>query len=440
MCARLLAERGWPVEVSLLGERNGLKGDARSASGLWEGEVVPFDVFPPEADALVIDALFGAGLNRPLRETIRTRLAAHYEAASAVIAVDLPSGLNGDARAGFDAVGSVDLTVSFHRPKPAHRLQPAARVCGEVVIAPIGIPDGWQAEIGPTALENREESFWSLLPARHTDTHKHRRGRLVVVSGGALKTGAARLAARAGLAIGAGLVTLAGEAEALAVHAAQETAIMLVELPEAASTRSVLGTTRATTCVIGPAGGVAEPMRTAVGQLLGSDASAILDADALTSFQDDPERLFAALRPRDVLTPHVGEFERLFPGELERSVNRIEAVRRAADRAGCVVLLKGPDTVIAAPGEVPVVNTHASPALATAGSGDVLAGLIGGLIAQGMAGFDAACLAAWLHGDAGIRLGGPLTAEALPAAAADSLARLYRMQTQRLALAKLAWS
>ncbi|WP_417495885.1 NAD(P)H-hydrate dehydratase, partial [Maricaulis sp.] len=186
------------------------------------------------------------------------------------------------------------------------------------------------------------------------------------------------------------------------------------------------------------AAGVGEMTRRAVCEVLAQPAPLVLDADALSSFEDEPQGLFERLQPIDVITPHAGEFERLFPGLLRASHNRIDAVLEAARRAGCVVLLKGADTVIAAPGRDVVINRHASPALATAGSGDVLAGLIGGLMAQSVGAFDAACAAAWLHGDAGLRLGTGLTAEDIPGMLPHVLQAFSARSAQALALKRLS--
>jgi len=263
---------------------------------------------------------------------------------------------------------------------------------------------------------------WPVLTA---DTHKHQRGRLVVFTGPPNATGAARLAARAGLRIGAGLVTLASPPASLMVNSAASTSVMVKRWPGADQARAVLADLRATASVIGPALGVGDEARKAVIDASHHNAPLVLDADALTSFEDDPQALFDVLRMCDVLTPHAGEFERLFPGLLEESESKITAVKEAARRSGCVVLLKGAETVIASPEGRVVVNDHASPYLATAGAGDVLAGMIGGLLAQGMASFEATCAAVWLHGDAGLELGMGLIADDLIDALPGVMKRVF---------------
>ena len=276
----------------------------------------------------------------------------------------------------------------------------------------------------PTRLfENTPELWLPRFPWPGVNAHKHARGRLIVVSGEAWSTGAARLAARGALRIGAGLVTLVSPPEALMVNAAHLEAVMLrpfeteLELEEAASNVEA--------AVIGPAAGVTEATLSNVLALARTGAALVVDADALTVFRDDPSELFSILDRDDVLTPHAGEFERVFPGLLKGEPERISAVRAAAARAQAVVLLKGPDTVIAAPDGRAAVNLNGTPWLATAGSGDVLAGFIGGLMAQGMESFEAACAGVWIHAACADAFGAGLTSEDLPALAGQVLKDLH---------------
>lgn len=240
------------------------------------------------------------------------------------------------------------------------------------------------------------------------EIHKYSRGHALVVSGPVLKTGASRLAARAALAVGAGLVTLVGDRSALQEHAAHVTAIMLREFDPGHDPLDE----RVKAVAIGPGAGVTPVTHNNVLRLLQSGIPIVLDADALTVFSENNHILFNALKSIDVMTPHKGEFARLFPDLADEEA--IPAALAAARRAGCVVLLKGPHTVIADPSGKWAVNKHASPWLATAGSGDILTGLICGLLAQGVNSFDAAAIAAWLHGDIGVRAGPGLTADAMP--------------------------
>jgi ADP-dependent NAD(P)H-hydrate dehydratase / NAD(P)H-hydrate epimerase len=386
-----------------------LTGDAAEMAARWTGSVAPLSRQSLENTDLVVDALFGAGLTRPLDGLPLWLAAEAEERGLPCVAVDLPSGMNADgplpAWPHFPAV----LTVTFHRKKPAHVLAPSRTRCGELRLVDIGIPDGWQT-VGVSAKENALTT--SDLPWPGGSAYKHQRGHVQLVSGPAGRTGAIRLAARAALRVGAGLVTVLAPKAAMAEHSARLDAIMLASFENDPAALFDPMTVK----LIGPAGGVGEATRAAVTAGQAGFRPMVLDADALTSFQADPEALFALTRPMDVLTPHAGEFERLFPGILADSPNRIEAARLAAGLAGCVVLLKGPDTVIADPDGRCVVNTTGTPFLATAGSGDVLAGMIAGLIAQGMFSFDAACAAAWLHGRAGEVCGPGLIAEDLPEA------------------------
>ena len=438
VCAAALREAGWPVRVALLGDPDGLRGDAAWAAAVWDGDIRAAEPGCLDGAELIVDAVFGAGLNRAPEGAAADLIAAMALCAAPVVAVDLPSGIDGDRAVADGAVAPASLTVTFHRRKPAHLIEPAASLCGETVLADIGIPASWRSAVTPCAVENRPDQWYQVLPTARAGDHKHARGRLAVFTGGASATGAARLAARAGLRAGAGLVTLATPPSALMVNAIASTAVMVRRWPDPAETADLLGELRADAAVMGPAMGVGEGTREAVRSALSHRGMRVLDADALTSFEAEPDALFAALRSGDVLTPHAGEFRRLFPDLAEAAAgNRIERARAAAERAGCTVLLKGPDTVIAAPGCMPVVSRHASPALATAGSGDVLAGLIGGIAAQGVEGFHAACAAAWLHGDAALRLGAGLIAEDLIEALPARLQALHREQRRRRALGHL---
>ncbi|ODT63016.1 MAG: bifunctional ADP-dependent (S)-NAD(P)H-hydrate dehydratase/NAD(P)H-hydrate epimerase [Phenylobacterium sp. SCN 69-14] len=412
--ARLLAERGWPVEVRALAAP--ASPDARAAALAWGGEPAPFEA--PLQARLYVDALFGAGLSKPLSgeaAAVAAELAGQPER---VVAIDVPSGLPGDTGAPEGPVVVASLTVTFHAKKPAHVLYPGHDLCGEVVVADIGL--------GPTAslmTENGPEAWLAHFPWPTSGSHKHARGRLVVVSGEAWSTGAARLSARAGLRMGAGLVTILSPSEALAVNAAHLEAVMLKGFDTEAELEQAAADVDA--AIIGPAAGVTENTLVNVMALARTGAALVIDADAITVFRDDPEELFSVLDVDDVLTPHPGEFERVFPGLLKEGPTRIDAARRAAQKADAIVLLKGADTVIAAPDGRICVNSNGSPWLATAGTGDVLAGFIGSLIAQGMESFEAACAAAWIHAAAADLHGPGLIAEDLPGLAPAVLRRLY---------------
>jgi len=413
VAARLLERDGWAVRLSLLGRVEALRGDAARMAARWRGGVEALSPRSLDRCDLVIDALFGAGLSRPLEGEAQAVIAAIVRRRLPVIAVDVPSGVHGDTGAELGQAPPCVATVTFFRKKPGHCLMPGRRLCGEVVVADIGIPAAVLEAIRPVVAENGP-ACWTL-PRPAAEGHKYGRGHVLVVGGGVM-TGAARLAARAARRAGAGLVTIAAPAEALATYRAGDPGTMVVN---AEPFDAVLADPRRTVVVLGPGGGVGEALAVRVLAMLASGRAGVLDADALGSFSGQPERLFAGLSDKVVLTPHDGEFHRLF-GTVAGS--RLDRARAGARRAGAVVLLKGPDTVVAHPDGRAAITTQAPPDLATAGSGDVLAGLIAGLLAQGMAGFDAANAAAWLHGQAARAVGPGLIAEDL----ADALPGLFR--------------
>jgi len=450
VAARHLAARGFDVRLAAAGH---YKGDAAAMAEKWTGpreklspqalnflprvaeqlagEVPVAGLAMRRAEGVVIDGIFGAGLSRPLEGAIRDLVVALNERHLPVVAIDVPSGVAGDSGHVLgDVAVRADLTVTFFRKKPGHLLLPGRARCGEVLLADIGIPGAALDEIRPMLFENGPALWGARYPWPQPQGHKYARGHCVVVSGPAHATGAARMAARAALRVGAGLVSVASPPDAVAVNAAHLTAVMVKPFDGADGLGALLADRRFNAVVIGPGLGVGAATRALVGTVLASGARAVLDADALTSFRDDPAVLFRQFRPGAVvLTPHDGEFERLFPGLLKEAPSKAEAARAAAARSGAVVLLKGGDTVIARPplngdGGWAAINADAPPTLATAGAGDVLSGLIGGLLAQGMAAEDAAAAAAWLHGDAAARFGPGLIAEDIPEMLPESLAAL----------------
>jgi ADP-dependent NAD(P)H-hydrate dehydratase / NAD(P)H-hydrate epimerase len=427
VAARYLAERGFAVRLCFVGELKRLKGDAALAADRWKG---PVEEASPAAFAecdTVIDALFGAGLDREVTGLAEAMIRAMNASRVAVIAVDLPSGVNGTTGAVMGAAVEAAQTVTFFRRKTGHLLLPGRLHCGRIEIADIGIPPTVLDKIKPAAFANRPSLWGRAFPSPSPRGHKYSRGHAVVVSGGLPTTGAARLAAQGALRAGAGLVTIASPREALAVNAAASLAVMVRPVDGADELAEFLTDQRRNAVILGPGGGVGAAMREHVGVALAANAAVVLDADALTSFAGEPAALASAIgksRSNVVLTPHEGEFVRLF-GHLEdisSSNSKLEKTRLAARLTGAVVLCKGPDTVVAHPDDRAAIADNAPATLATAGSGDVLAGLIGGLMAQAMPGFEAACAAAWLHGEAANEFGPGLIAEDLP----EMLPRVYR--------------
>ncbi len=415
--ARLLLEAGWPVRLALLGTRSALRGDAAVAAARWGGPVEAADPAILDGNPLVIDALFGAGLARPLDGMAKDIVEAM--AGLTVVAVDVPSGVHGDSGGVMGVAPQAALTVTFFRRKPGHLLLPGRALCGEVIVADIGIPDTVLDAIDPKTLENGPGLWRRRYPWPRLDAHKYARGHAVVLGGGRM-TGAARLAARAALRAGAGLVTVACPPESFPIYAAGSPSVIVNPVEDDAAFAALLGDARKNAVLLGPGAGVGDSTRTRVLAALEAGKSCVLDADALTSFAGRPEDLIGRLNGRCLLTPHEGEFARVFPGEGDK----LSRARAAAAQCGAVVLLKGADTVVAAPDGRAVVNTNAPPDLATAGSGDVLAGLALGLVAQGMDAFDAACAAVWLHGEAAKAVGPGLIAEDLPDALPGLLKRL----------------
>ncbi len=420
VAAAELAARGREVSVILLCERDSLQGDAASAARGWKYPVLPFNPQAIGRPALIIDALFGAGLNRPAKGEPHDMIEAINANGAPVLSVDLPSGINGDTGAVMGVAVRATETVTFFRRKPGHLLLPGRIYGGRVRLADIGIDPRVLAEIRPRTFENIPQFWRDSFPVPGIDGHKYARGHAVVVSGDLAATGAARMAARAALRAGAGLVTVASPRDALAVNAAALTAVMVRPVDTPVEFAELWTDKRLNTCVIGPGAGVADRTRDIVVTALSAKRNLVLDADALTSFADAPDHLFETIKashdPQVVLTPHEGEFPRLFSDISNKHPGRskFERVRAAAERSGAVVLLKGPDTVVASPDGRATIASNAPPWLATAGAGDVLAGMIAGMLAQGLAAFEAAAIAVWMHGEAAREAGPGLIAEDLP--------------------------
>lgn len=427
VAATELAKRGCDVSVMLLCQRETLKGDAASAARDWRGFVRDCDASALGKPALIIDALFGAGLDRPVKGDPYDMIAAMNASGAPILGVDLPSGINGSTGQVLGIAVNATESITFFRKKPGHLLLPGRAHCGRVRVADIGISDAVLDTIGVAAFENVPAVWQAAFPIPRLQDHKYSRGHALIASGGMTTTGAARLSARGALRAGAGLVTVATPADALAVNASALTAVMLRQADDAVAFAALLSDTRFNACVIGPGCGVGARTRDLALTAIGAGRGVVLDADALTSFADAPAALFDAIgatrEARVVLTPHQGEFSRLF-GDVGADA-KLERARNAAARAGAVVVLKGADTVVASPDGRASIAANAPPWLATAGSGDVLAGMICAMLAQGASAFDAACIGVWMHGEAGAEAGPGLIAEDLPEVLPAVFRRLY---------------
>ena len=431
VAASELVARGRDVSVIQLGDRDTLQGDAALAAKGWKGPVLPCHPAAVGTPALIIDALFGAGLNRGIKGDPHDVIEAMNATGVPVLSVDLASGIDGSTGEVMGIAVRAAETVTFFRRKPGHLLLPGRLYCGRVRLVDIGIDAGVLDEIGPRCFENVPKLWRGTFPVPKIDGHKYARGHAVVVSGDLAATGAARLAARGALRAGAGLVTLASPRDALAVNASALTAVMVRAVDNREEFAELLADKRLNACVIGPGSGIGERTREFVRVALSAGKGLVLDADALTSFADAPDHLFESVKSspdrRIVLTPHEGEFPRLFSDMSNKHPlrSKLERVRAAAERSGAVVLLKGPDTVVAAPDGRAAISGNAPPWLATAGAGDVLAGMITGFLAQGVPGFEAACMGTWMHGEAGSEAGPGLIAEDLPEVLPAVFRRLY---------------
>lgn len=422
--ARLLARAGWDVKLALLGEREALKGDAALNAERWEGAVSPVSPGILDGAGLVVDGLFGAGLSKPIEGQLFQLIEAINSSNISCVAVDVPSGVHGDTGQVLGAAPRADLTVTFFRPKPGHFLYPGRGLAGDLVVADIGIPDDALAEITPPTFKNDPAIWRDAFPWPNAGDHKYSRGH-ALIAGGDIMTGAARLAARAAARIGAGMVTIASKPESRQVYAADMPSFLVRSFEDAGEGpggfAAFFDDDRINAALVGPGAGVSAETREMALAPLRAGRATVLDADAITVFSDNPSELFALTNgAKCVLTPHEGEFARIFG----YAGDKLGRARSAAAESGAVVLLKGPDTVIAAPDGRAAINANAPPTLATAGAGDVLAGLIVGLAALHMDLFSATCAAAWIHGEAAAIFGPGLVAGDLPDGVPAILRRL----------------
>lgn len=425
--ASILLNAGYTVTVVFTGDERdfyNLSGDTKIAAMEWRGETLfaNTDTTFDNAD-LIVDAMLGAGINRAPSARYAMLITLINKAKKTVISIDLPTGVCGDTGKIFASAVNANMTVTFFRKKPAHLLLPGKEHCGELVLCDIGIDASVLLDLKPVLYENNPALWLDRYPFPDAKTHKYKRGHALVMSGERYTTGAARLAAAAALRIGAGVVTLGSPTNAMDVNAMHLTEIMQVEIDDETTLSTLLQDRRFKSFTLGPGLGYGERAISYVCAALevnrSSACAIVLDADALSSFEQNPDVLFNAIKTSNkpvVMTPHTGEFLRLF-NMTARSLDtelssKVELTKQASAKSGAIIVYKGHDTVIACPDGTAVVNTNAPSWLATAGSGDVLAGTICGLLGQGLAleesnhqdsiltAFHLTCAAVWIHAQA----------------------------------------
>lgn len=419
--ARLLKQAGWDVRLALLGTSDRLKGEAKIQAARWDGVISDLSPAILDGAELVVDALFGAGLSRPLDGAAKEVIAAI--SSETCVAVDIPSGLHGDTGEILGSAADAMLTVTFFRKKPGHLLEPGRSKCGEVLLADIGIPASVISEINPLQASNDPGIWQHHLPIIGPEHHKYNRG-YAVIGGSSDMPGAAILAAAGARRAGAGMVTLTVPKESATIFRLSQPGAVVRTVRDTGTFSDIVGDNRVGAVLIGPGHGITVATRERTLAALRLKRPTVLDADALTVFKDTPELLFSSIEGPCVLTPHEGEFRILFKSDGDK----LTRARCAAEVSGAVIVLKGSDTVIAAPDGRAAINHNAFPWLATSGAGDVLAGIITGLLAQGMASFEGAMAGVWMHGAAAAAHGPGLIAEDIPNLLPEILSKLYNDQ------------
>ncbi len=427
VAARLLAERGHEVRLALIGDRRDLKGDAALAAARWKGEVRGFDPSLIPGCGLIIDALYGTGLSRDVDGVARAAIEAVNAAEKPVLAVDIPSGVDGDTGLVRGVAVQATATATFFRLKTGHKLLPGRVRSGEIHLSQIGISESVLEKISPRTCLNGRAQWDALFPRPNVLSHKYSRGH-VLAAGGSEMTGAARLAVRAAIRAGAGVVTVAVSPDVLSVYQITLDSVIVRAMETPEHYAELLTDERRNVLLLGPGLGHGSRTRDLVRLALASGRAVVLDADALTSFENQPRSLFDVVKAADrpvIMTPHEGEFRRLFAKVFSETPSKLDRARGAAAFSGAIVVFKGADTVIAAPDGRAAITDNAPPWLATAGAGDVLAGIISGIVAQGMPGFEAACAGVWIHGECGNEAGPGLASGDLPDALQPVLRRLF---------------
>jgi hydroxyethylthiazole kinase-like uncharacterized protein yjeF len=422
--ACLLRQRRWMVEVALAEPKQDFQGNAKVMAGRWGDGFVDLASIRVEDYVLVIDALYGIGLNKALKPSVCQFLQKLNKEKIDVVAVDVPSGISADTGQVLGACPVANLTITFGRPKLGHFLLPGKAFCGRLIVADIGLR-GTDFDAGQkTTMLNGPDLWLDRMPVPTANMHKYNRGHAVVVAGGAEESmGAGRLAAEAALRTGAGLVTLVVPGDAVEAYCSALPSLMVEGVEELNELDAFLVDDRKNVVLVGPGCGVNERTLLWASKVLSLSKTVVLDADGLTCFSSAPQELFDLISSGAVLTPHEGEFNRLF--NQSSSADKVTRARLAAQISGAVVVFKGNDTVIAHPGGAVVINYNAPTTLATAGTGDVLAGMIAGFLAQGCSPFDAACVGVWCHGFAAQRVGEGLISDDLLEEIPHSLKYLF---------------
>ncbi len=426
VAARDLRERGWQVRTACLTETGNLKGDASRAAAEWDGEILTFEqIEPQDNNEVIVDAVFGNGFRGDLPDAAAELFHKIKRSQTPVIAIDFPSGLNGDSGEICEDSLHASMTVTFFRKKLGHILMPGMACCGPVTVHDIGIQNYVLDQTGIAAYENHPVLWRNRIRPKTRYDNKYTFGHMVVL-GGPEMTGAALLAAHAGIRVRTGMCTIAGPGETSSIYRSYNPSLIFENCENASMFAEHIRDRRRTAALIGPGAGKddSEGLRHAILECceLGEEKGLVLDADALNAFQGRTDELFELLHKKCVLTPHEGEFARLFD-DLDDDIKPVRAIEAAA-LSGAVVVLKGADTVIATPDGRCVIDANGPPSLATAGSGDVLAGMIAGLLAQGLPAFEAACAAAWIQGEAACSFGPGLISADLPDLIPDVLREL----------------
>lgn len=414
--ARILAAGRWPVRVALSCDPAELKGDAARAAAWWSGPLEPLSAALLDGKTLIVDALFGAGLNKPVAGPLHELIEAINSRQPAVVSIDVPSGIDSDTGAVLGVAIKATTTITFFRKKPGHLLLPGREYCGEVQLAEIGIDSAVLAKIRPRLWQNEPPLWLKRYPWPQATQHKYDRGHVLVIGG--LMTGAGRLAAHAAQRIGAGLVTVACPDSVTGIYAAASPSLIVHGYQDPVEVEALLDK-KISCALIGPGAGLDQNLVIILHALLARDIPVVFDADALTMLGEKKD-LRRQLKPHHVLTPHDGEYKRMFAFEG----SRVERAVKAAKDSSATVILKGSDTVVADNQDRVSINANAPAWLATAGAGDTLAGFTAGLLAQGMASFDAASMAVWVHGECANVFGPGLIADDLAGQVPAVLRRL----------------